>query len=210
MNTPTVITIGRQLGSGGKAIAQLMGQALNIPVYDRRLILMAAEESGLSPEVIRHADEVASHGSMSHILRALSSPFSSYGSIYTNSLSNEALFRLQSDIIIEKAENESCIIVGRCSDYVLRDHPRHISIFISADMEDRISRIAERQKCTHQEAQRIITETDAHRADYHDFYCETNWGDSRSYKICINSSVLGIPQTAEFLLEYVRLFQKKS
>lgn len=203
MNT-YVITIGRELGSGGKHIGEIMAQQLGIPVYDRRLITMAAQESGLAPEVIAKADEKSGKGYMSQLIRALSSPYSTFMNIYNNSISNENLFKLQADVIRQKAETENCIIVGRCSDYVLRDHPRHINIFVRADYADRLKFVQERYDITREQAKELIERTDSIRSDYHNLYSETNWGDSRSYDICVNSSLLGLDGTAEVLLTFVK------
>ncbi len=198
-----VITIGRELGSGGKTIGELMGKQLGIPVYDRRLIMMAAQESGLAPEVFEKADETPNKGMMSHIMRTLSSPFASFSSLYSNSMSKESLFQVQADIIRQKAAEESCIIVGRCSDYILREHPRHLDIFVRANFEDRVAQLMKRHGCTDKEAKELIDRIDAIRSDYHNFYAETNWGDSRAYDICVNSSILGIEGTANLLLQFV-------
>ena len=199
-NSKYVITIGREIGSGGKAIGILLGKQLGIPVYDRSLIQMAAEESGISPKVFKKVDEVPHKGTFSNLVRTLSSPFASYGNLYRNSMSQESLFKFQSDVIREKAESEDCIIIGRCSEYILRDHPRHLSIFIRANYNDRLKFLMDRNDISSDMAKELIEQTDAVRSDYHNFYSENNWGDSRSYDICINSSLLGIEGTAEFLL----------
>ena len=199
-----VITIGRELGSGGKHIGEIIGKKLNIPVYDRRLILLAAQESGFDPEIIKHADEVASKGIMSQLIRTLATPFTSYASLYDNSISNESLFKVQADIIQEKATTENCIIVGRCSDYILRNHPRHINIFVRANYNTRIQNLTKRYNIKRDEAIELIEKTDSIRSDYHNFYAETNWGDSRAYDLCINSSILGIEATAQVLLDFAK------
>ncbi len=201
-----VITIGREIGSGGKAIGDLMAQSLGIPIYDRSLIMMAAEESGISPKIFKKVDEVPHRGVISNFLRTLSSPFASYGNLYSNSMSQESLFKFQSDVIREKAESENCIIVGRCSEYILRDHPRHLSIFIRADYNDRVKFLMNRNDISSETAKELIEQTDAVRSDYHNFYSEGNWGDSRSYDICINSSILGIEGTANYLLDLAKRY----
>ena len=199
-----VITISRELGSGGKAIGELMSKELSIPIYDRSLIMMAAEESGISEKEFKKVDEQPHRGSLSNVLRTLSSPFASYGTLYKNSLSHESLFQFQSEVILDKAEQESCIIVGRCSDYILRNHPRHLSIFIRANYEDRIQFIMNRDKVDRASAIDMIEQTDALRSDYHNFYSESTWGDSRSYDVCLNSSLLGIEGSAKYLLGLAR------
>ena len=189
-----VITIGREIGSGGKAIGELMAKSLGIPIYDRSLIMMAAEESGISPKVFKKVDEVPHRGTFSNFLRTLSSPFASYGNLYHNSMSQESLFKFQSDVIREKAETEDCIIVGRCSEYILRDHPRQSRRHLG------------RNDISAETAKDLIEQTDAVRSDYHNFYSESNWGDSRSYDVCINSSLLGIEGSAEFLLSLAKKY----
>ncbi len=201
-----VITIGREIGSGGKAIGDIMAQELDIPIYDRSLIMMAAEESGISPKVFKKVDEVPHRGMMQNFLRTLTSPFAAYGNLYSNSMSQESLFKFQSDVIREKAENENCIIVGRCSEYILRDHPRHLSIFIRANYDERVKFLMNRNDISSETAKEMIEQTDALRSDYHNFYSENNWGDSRSYDICINSSILGVEGTAKYLLSLAKQY----
>lgn len=204
MQNNYVITIGRELGSGGKAIAQIIGQALNIPVYDSHLINLAAKESGINPKLFEKADEVTNKGFLATVVRGISAPFTSLENFYGNSISNDSLFEVQANIIRKKAETENCIIVGRCADYVLREHPRHLSIFVRANYDDRVKFISDRNIISREKAKDIIEKTDNQRSEYHDFYSETNWGDSRAYDLCVNSSILGIEKTAEFLLYYAK------
>ena len=200
-----VITIGRELGSGGKAIGRIMADALGIPIYDRSLIEMAAQESGISPDILKQHDEASTGGLKGMALRAMAAvPFVTADSFYNNSISDENLFNIQCKVIQEKAETENCIIVGRCADYILRNHPRHVSIFVHADYEDRVKFVMERNNISEADAKELIEHTDAIRSDYHNFYSETNWGDSRSYDICVNSSLLGLEGTAKLLTEFVK------
>ncbi|MBQ0104180.1 MAG: cytidylate kinase-like family protein [Prevotellaceae bacterium] len=201
---PYAITIGRELGSGGKIIGEQLAKELNIPIYDRRLIKMAAQESGFSPEMFRNADERTSYGMMSAMVKTVTSAFSNITGMYDSSISDESLFKIQSDIILQKTSTESCIIVGRCADYILRKHPRHLNLFIRANMDERIQRVRDREILSADEARDMILAEDKKRAEYHDFYCETNWGDSRAYDLCINSSILGVEGTAQFLLQYIK------
>lgn len=203
-----VITIGRELGSGGKAIGEMLARSLNIPIYDSRLITIAAKESGFNPELFRKADEVTNKGITASIMRSVTSPFSAITGFYRSSVSNESLFQMQTEIIMKKAETENCIIVGRCADYILRDHPRHLKVFIRADYEDRVKFICERKGISEKEARQLINRTDTQRSEYHDFYCETNWGDSRAYDLCINSSLLGLEATAKLLEQFAKEYLK--
>ena len=203
-----VITIGRELGSGGKAIGEMLARSLNILIYDSRLITIAAKESGFNPELFRKADEVTNKGITASIMRSVTSPFSAITGFYRSSVSNESLFQMQTEIIMKKAEAENCIIVGRCADYILRDHPRHLKVFIRADYEDRVKFICERKGMSEKEARQLINRTDTQRSEYHDFYCETNWGDSRAYDLCINSSLLGLEATAKLLEQFAKEYLK--
>lgn len=203
-----VITIGRELGSGGKVIGEMMAKELNVPIYDSRLIQMAAQESGFNPDLFKGADEKTNKGVVSTTFHTITSPFSSLGDFYNNSVSNESLFKVQTEIIREKADAENCIIVGRCADYILRDHPRLLKIFVRADYNDRVKFVCDRDILTPEKARQLIDKTDNQRSEYHDFYCETNWGDSRAYDICINSSLLGLEITAKFLLDFARKYLK--
>ena len=203
-----VITIGRELGSGGKAIGEIIAKELNIPIYDSYLIDMAAKESGFNTELFKKADEKAGKGLASAMMRSIASPFSTLSNYYDSSVSNESLFQVQTDIILKKAAAESCIIVGRCGDYILRNHPHHLRIFIRADYDDRVKFVCEHDSVTPAKARQIIDKTDNQRSEYHNFYSETNWGDSRAYDICVNSSLLGMEGTADFLLNFARKYFK--
>ena len=201
------ISIGRELGSGGKSIALILGRELGVQVYDNRLLQMAAEENGFSPEIFKSADETSGTkggGAFGAVSRIISSPFSHLGNMYGSSMNKSALFRMQSDIIYNRAKEENCIMVGRCADYILRTHPRHLRVFVRADVEDRVRRICERDKMNRDDALALIGRIDRQRRDYHDFYCETNWGCSSAYDLCVNSSLLGIDETARFVLDYAR------
>ena len=197
-----VITIGRELGSGGKAIGEIIAKELNIPIYDSYLIDMAAKESGFNPELFKKADEKAGKGLASAMMRSIASPFSTLSNYYDSSVSNESLFQVQTDIILKKASTESC------GDYILRNHPHHLRIFIRADYDDRVKFVCEHDGVTPAKARQTIDKTDNQRSEYHNFYSETNWGDSRAYDICINSSLLGLEGTAEFLLNFARKYLK--
>lgn len=163
-NDKIILTIGRQFGSGGREIGQKLSEALGIAYYDKELLSAAAKESGLCEEVFARADERASSG-MSY---AFSMGFSYMGILtpYNDILSNDELFRIQSDAIRNIAEKESCILVGRCADYILRDNPACISFFIHNTMENRIQRLVEGLNITVEEAKEKISKIDKSRAAY--------------------------------------------
>ena len=201
MNKNFVITIGRQLGSGGRAIAAILAQQYGITAYDRNLIELAAKESGFGQEFFENADEKKSHGFFHSIFsnRAMASALGNNDSC----LSNDALFKVQSDIIRDLAERESCIFLGRCADYILRDHPCHINIFFTANIEDRVARMASEKGITAEQAEELIEKADRRRADYYNYYSGKTWGAAESYDLCINTSHLGYEGTAKMLIEYI-------
>ena len=194
-----VISIGRQPGSGGKEIAERLGERLNIKVYDKTLLEVAAKESGLDTSAFEKADEQES----SSFFRGLFSIHGSMSDYMPTSNINDQLFEIQSEVIRELAEKEDCIIVGRCSEYVLREHPNMISIFITADNEERIERIMTSEGLEHDKAVEFIEKNDKKRRSYHDYYATTRWGEARSYDICVNSSRMGIEGTVTFLYNFI-------
>ncbi len=196
------ITIGRQLGSGGREIGKKIAEELGIAFYDKELLQIASRESGLGKEFLEEMDEKKSHSIFGGLLN-LQNTFSD--EFYTNYyLSNETLFKIQSDVIRNLAERESCLFLGRCADYVLKDSPRRLNVFISADPEERIRRTATLRQVSETKAREIIIKTDKKRAEYYRFYSNKTWGAAESYHLCINSSVLGIEETAAFLLRFIR------
>ncbi len=201
------ISIGRQLGSGGKDIAEKLGKRLNIPVYDKKLLEEAAKETGLDTTIFETADEKESGSFLSNFI-ALRDIVSNYFSKHENCIDSDRLFQIQSEVIRNIAERESCIIIGRCSEYVLRDHPNIISIFITADMKDRISRTMQKDSLNEEKAKERIANGDRKRRSYHDYYTTSKWGDAKSYDLCVNSSRLGIDGTVEFIEEYIKRHTK--
>lgn len=197
-----IISIGRQLGSGGKEIAEKLGELLNVKVYDKTLLEVAAKESGIDTTVFETADEQERGGFFS----GLFSIHGSMGDYMPNDscIEGDKLFEIQSETIREIAEKESCIIVGRCAEYVLRDHPGMISIFITADSNDRITRIMNAEGLEYEKAVEFMEKGDKKRRSYHDYYATTRWGEARSYDICINSSRMGIANTVEVLHNFIK------
>ena len=203
-----ILTIGRQFGSGGRLIGKKLAEALNISFYDKELITLAARESGLCTEVFERADEKTS-ARLSHAF----SVGMSYMGVYTpcaDILSNEGLFKIQSDVIRKLAEEESCVITGRCADYILRDNPRCISFFIHDTIPNRVRRIAQRQQLTDEQARELIAKTDKSRAAYYDYYTGKAWGVSSSYRLSIDASVLGIDETVRFMKDFIERKQALS
>ena len=204
METNYAISIGRQLGSGGREIGEKLAARLNIQFLDKKLIEMASEQSGLCTEFFEKADEKTSQGIIGGLF-GMRFPFVTDGVASSmNCLSNDALFKIQSDVIRQVADASSCLFVGRCSDYILRDHPRVLNLFITANHQDRISRLQTRHTINEEQAQTMIEKIDKKRADYYNYYTYKSWGSANSYHLCINSSVLGIDKTVDMLELFVR------
>lgn len=192
----TVITIGRQFGSGGGMVAIEVGKRLGIPVYDNELISRAAEESGFSKELFTRSDEKRS-------LFSLSGFFAPWRSAHAGDsfISDDAMFKIQSDVIREIAEKGPAVLIGRCSDYILRDMET-LDVFISAPMDYRIRRICEREGLSEKEAETLIQRKDKTRSTYYNYYTLETWGEAAGYDLCINSSILGIEGTAEQIIAF--------
>ncbi len=198
-----IINIGRQLGSGGREIGKLLASNYGIAYYDKELIRIASEESGLCSDLFEKADEHNRRSIVGGVF-GMRFPFVGEGTIgQGNYLNNDTLFKIQSDVIRKLAQKESCIFIGRCADYILREHPYCINIFISASSEDRVARICKNYEVKEQKAERLMEEADRRRADYYNFYSLKQWGHASSYDLCINSSILGIQETTLFIQQFI-------
>ena len=203
MNTHYVINLGRQLGSGGKEIGEKLAHELGISFYDKELISLASEESGLCKDFFEKADEKAQTTYLGGLLGS-HFPFMNEGTIpYSSCLCNDSLFKIQSDVIRQLASERSCLFVGRCADYILRDHPRHINIFVSSTPEARIERLMKIHQIQREEAEELIEKADRKRSEYYNYYSYNTWGAAATYHICIDSSILGIDGTVAFLKDFV-------
>lgn len=198
-----VINIGRQLGSGGKEIGEKLAARLGIDFYDKELINLASEESGLCREFFERADEKASQGIIGGLF-GMRFPFISEGAIPSNNcLSNDALFKVQSDVIRRLAAEKSCVFVGRCADYILREHPRCVNVFISASKEARMARICQLYRVDEEKAEEMMEKADKRRSEYYNYYSYKTWGAAATYHLCMDSSVLGVDETVRFIEEFV-------
>ena len=197
-----IITIGRQFGSGGRHIGELVSKELDIPFYDEKLISLAAEKSDLCKEAIEEADERNANSLLYTLAMGASM-------IYTNSTPmavpiNDALFIAQSEIIKELSESENCIIVGRCADYILAHHPKLIKVFVQGDMPDRIKRIRDRAGISESEAKDRINKKDKKRASYYNYYTGGKWGKAENYNLVVSTSKIGVDGAAKLIFEYAK------
>ncbi|MDR2616615.1 MAG: cytidylate kinase-like family protein [Endomicrobium sp.] len=191
-----VITISRQYGSGGLLIAEKLSKCLNIKYYDKNLLLIAAKKSGLKEEILEQFDEKKR-------LFFLENLTEFYNNI-KNLVLNDTIFQIQSDIIKALARKDSAIFVGRCADYVLRDMRNCVNIFIYANLQDRIKRISEKSNISEDEALKQINIRDEERSKYYKYYTGKVWKNIDSYDLSINSSILGINDTANVISFFVK------
>ena len=204
MENKFVITIGREYGSGGREIGRLLASELGIKCYDKELLALAAKESGISEELFKTHDEKPTSSFLySLVMDTYSMGYST--SSFIDMPLNQKVFMAQYDSIRKLAETESCVIVGRCADYALKDMPNCFSIFIKADFEARIKRIRRIYDYPEAKAKDLIIKTDKKRANSYNFYSNNKWADSRSYDLCIDSSVLGVEGTVELIKNYIEL-----
>lgn len=201
MSSPFVLNIGRQLGSGGREIGKRLAERFNIAYYDKEILSLAAQESGLRQGLFERSDE--KKGFFHSIVHVVQPFFGGGGDFYDNQLSDENLFIIQSRVIQRVASERSCVFIGRVADYILREHPRHVNIFITANLDDRIRRVAQRRNVPAKTAQHLIEEADEERATYYNFYSSGTWGAADTYDLCINSSHLGIEGTVDFIAQFV-------
>ena len=197
-----VITIARGFGSGGRTIGKMLAERLDINYYDGELIRLASEESGINVELFGKADEQVKTNLFKRYNRSygfkLIPPDSSEFS------STDNLFNYQAKIIRGLAEKQDCVIIGRCSDYILRDHPNAIRLLIHADRETCIKNVTELYGVRPKEADDHIEDLDRARANYYKYYTGKNWSDPANYDLCINTTKYGFEKTVEIILSYMR------
>lgn len=187
MENKLIINIGRQYGSGGRRVAESLSEKLGIPVYNNELITEAAKRSGFSPEIFAKKDEKKK-----------------FFNLFSDSFNfDNQIFQIQSDVIREIASRESAIFVGRASDYVLRDM-ECIDVFLSCPLEVRKKFIARRHNVGLKEAEAICLKEDKEREAYYNYFTFSNWGVASNYDLCIDTSILGIEGSADFIIDFGR------
>lgn len=200
----TVITIGRQFGSGGKEIGQKLADRMNIPCYDKELLDKAAKDSGLCKEIFESNDEKHNASFLySLVMDTYSLGYTS--SVYSDMPLNQKVFLAQYDAIKKLAKEGSCVIVGRCADYALENYKGLLSVFIHSDMEKRIQRIMKVRDLNAKKAKELIIKTDKQRSSYYNYYSSKQWGVASSYQICLDSGVLGIEDCVNLLEQAVKI-----
>lgn len=206
---PLIINIGRQLGSGGREVGKELARRFGMDYYDKELLDIAARESGFCTEVFERSDE--QKGFFQSLFESVVPVIGHTTGFYQNQLSDESLFRIQAEAIRKAAARlKGGVFIGRCADYVLRDYPNCLNVFISANEEDRVKRIMEACKVEEKEATRLMRNGDSNREAYYNFYASSRWGEAKTYDLCINSSVLGIEKTADFIENFANKLMPKT
>ena len=198
-----VITIARGYGSGGKTIGKMLSEKLDIPFYDRELLRMASDNSGIHERLFGQADERVKPG--------LRKPF---GKVYKGDLlppesddfvSDDNLFNYQAKIIKELADTRSCVIVGRCADFILQDRPNVVKLFVHAPFESCVKTVMDMYALPQKEAEKKIQDTDRHRSAYYKYYTRRNWDNAQNYDLCLNSAELGFDKCVEIVEAYMNI-----
>lgn len=196
-----IINVGRQIGSGGGEIARILADKFGCRFLDKELLNLAAKESGFSEKFFEQSDE--QRGFLKSLFH-IHAPFVGDSNMYRNNLSEENLFLFQSEAIKKAASEGSCVFVGRAADYILREEPNAISIFITADIESRIDNVSNRMGIDKEAARKFIDDKEDERSKYYNYYTGKKWGHASSYDLCVDSSILGIEQTAEFIANFIK------
>ena len=204
----TVITIARSYGSGGKTLGKLLAKELNINCYDRELVRIASEKSGINEALFGKVDEKIKtkpfFGISPKIYKGEVLPPNSEGFA-----SDDNLFNYQAKVIKELAEKESCIIIGRCADYILKDYDNVIKLFFYAPREDCIARVMKQNGGTEKEIIRKIEKTDKFRSDYCKYHTGRDWNDARNYDFCLNTTSMSYEKLIEAVKDYIKICKNK-
>lgn len=202
MSSKSIITIGRQYGSGGREIGEKLAKQLGIPYYDNELLTVAAKKSGICEEVFKSNDEKPTNSLLYSLV---------VGSYANDNLPfNHKLFLAQFDAIRSIADEGPCVIIGRCADYALEDYANCVHLFIHADIEKRVERAVSLYGLPKEKAQESVIKIDKKRASYYNFYSSQKWGSVDNYDMTLNSGVLGIDNTVEVIRKFVEIKESLS
>lgn len=205
-----IVAIGREYGSGGREIGEKLANRLGIKFFDKELLTLVAKESGYCEEILQKNDEQPTN---SFLYSLVMDTYASNGYAASNHFTelplNHKVFLAQFDVIKNLAQRESCVIVGRCADYALADNPDCFSVFIHSRMDFRVKRVREyNPEKVFKDDNKVmdfIYKIDRKRANYYNYYSNKKWADARSYDLCVDSSILGIDKTVDFITEYAKM-----
>lgn len=205
----TIITVGRQYGSGGRYVARLLAEKLGIPFYDKELLAEVAKDSGICKELLEEHDEKNSRSFLFSMMSG-TQPMGDSTAMYMDMPLNHRIFLAQFDTIRRLADEGPCVFVGRCADYVLRDHENVLNVFVKADREERIRRIVEYYGAEPLKAEEQIKKADKQRASYYNYYATGTWGDVNNYDLCVDTGALGINGAVELIACCAALMEKRA
>lgn len=203
-----IYTIGRELGSGGRDIGMALAKRLGVKCYDKELLAAASKESGFCAEIFENHDEKPTNSFLYSLVMDTYSIGSFSTSPFFDMPLNHKVFLAQFDTIKKIADTESCVIVGRCADYALADNPNCLNIFVHADLDYRIAKIAKKMDLTMNKAKDLIQKTDKQRASYYNYYTSKKWGETKSYHLTLDSEQIGIDGCVDMILAYRDLMEK--
>lgn len=203
----TVITVGRQYGSGGRFVARKLAEKLGIPYYDKELLNLAAKESGICEEMFEDHDEKPTRSLLFSLVTGMQMRGDT-GSVYMDMPLNHKIFLAQFEAIRSVAAKGPCVIVGRCGDYVLRDQPNVVRVFIKAGMEDREERAVTYYGVDSAKAEDVIRKADKQRASYYNYYATANWGAVDNYDLCVDTGAVGVDGAVDTIVHFVELQEK--
>ncbi|MDD3167919.1 MAG: cytidylate kinase-like family protein [Eubacteriales bacterium] len=204
MKNNVIITIARQFGSGGRLIGEKLAEKLDVPFYDKSIIHLASEESGIDEGLFSDADEKAYR----NFWMAAACNNNIYGnriSLFNELPMNDKLFQIQSSIIKKLSSNGSCVIVGRCADYILKGVPHMVTVFIHSSEQDRLDRVIHTYGIPEKDARDVMMKTDKKRAAYYNYYSGEKWGRADTYDLSINSSTAGIDGCVDLIIKFAEL-----
>ena len=197
-----IYTIGREYGSGGFTVAKLLSERLGIKLYDKELLIQASKDSGLCEEIFENHDERPTNSFLYSLVMDTYSGGGYSAASFLDMPLNQKVFLAQYETIKKIAEQDSCVIVGHCADYALESNPDCLNIFIHADMDDRIKRISKRENVTESKAKDMIQKKDKRRSSYYNYFTSKKWGDSRSYDLTINTSLVPPEECVDLILAF--------
>ncbi|MCM1137499.1 MAG: cytidylate kinase-like family protein [Muribaculum sp.] len=202
---PFVITVGRQFGSGGRVLGKALAEALEIDYYDKELLVESAKLAGVNPEYFEKKDErfpTFLQGVFSFSMGV--TPMCYYTG--SSSISDDGLYKSISDFLLKTAKEKSFVVVGRSADYILREHPRCVNIFVHAPLEECVKRITSRNDAIDEvKAAAIAKKTNKWRAEYYNFFTDKQWGDAKSYDLTIDSSLMSMENNVQLIKDYLHL-----
>ncbi len=203
-SSKVVITIARQYGSGGRTIGEMLAEDLKVHYYDKELLKLASEDSGINERLFVNADEKVK---VTHLFKVIKNVYN--GQLIPpeseDFVSDDNLFNYQAKVIKELAGEESCVIVGRCADYVLKDYENVLSVFIHAPKDYCMEQAAKKVSMSSRDLERYIARTDKRRAEYYKYHTGREWTDARNYDLCLDSSKLGFERCVEEIKAYLKV-----